>query len=77
MSIQPNESMTSNVTAELPDVLEQAMQNDEEEIKAYLSDTLHPLLSYALEEVEKLRPPDPVLFVAQFLLRHNPKKAAQ
>ena len=56
---------------------EQEVQTDEEDIKAYLGDTLVPLLAYALDELEKVRPPDPVLFLAHFLLRHNPKKSYQ
>ena len=56
---------------------EQGMQTDEEDLKAYLGDTLVPLLAYALDELEKVRPPDPVLFLAHFLLRHNPKKSYQ
>ena len=56
---------------------EQGIQTDEEELKAYLGDTLIPLLAYGLDEVEKIRPPDPVLFLAHFLLRHNPRKTYQ
>jgi protein dpy-30 len=52
-------------------------QTDEEDLKAYLGDTLVPLLAYGLDELEKIRPPDPVLFLAHFLLRHNPKKSYQ
>ena len=55
--------------------MEQGMQTDEEDLKAYLGDTLVPLLAYALDELEKVRPPDPVLFLAHFLLRHNPRKS--
>lgn len=56
---------------------EQGTQTDEEDLKAYLGDTLVPLLAYALDELEKVRPPDPVLFLAHFLLRHNPRKSYQ
>jgi protein dpy-30 len=52
-------------------------QTHEEDLKSYLGDTLVPLLAYALDELEKIRPPDPVLFLAHFLLRHNPKKSYQ
>ena len=55
----------------------QETQTDEEELKVYLGDTLVPLLAYALDELEKIRPPDPVLFLAHFLLRHNPRKSYQ
>jgi protein dpy-30 len=55
----------------------QQTQTNEEDLKAYLGDTLIPLLAYALDELEKTRPPDPVLFLAHFLLRHNPKKSYQ
>jgi protein dpy-30 len=56
---------------------EKTTQTNEEDLKAYLGDTLVPLLSYALDELEKIRPPDPVLFLAHFLLRHNPRKSYQ
>lgn len=55
----------------------QDTQTDEEDLKEYLGDTLVPLLPYALDELEKIRPPDPVLFLAHFLLRHNPRKSYQ
>ena len=58
-----------------PERIEQESQSDEEELKSYLGDTLIPILAYALDELEKVRPPDPVLFLAHFLLRHNPKKS--
>ena len=54
--------------------IEQSNQTNEEEIKAYLGDALIPLLAYGLDELEKARPKDPVLFLSHFLLRHNPKK---
>jgi protein dpy-30 len=56
---------------------DQQTQTSEEDLKAYLGDTLIPLLAYALDELEKVRPPDPVLFLAHFLLRHNPRKSYQ
>ena len=55
--------------------IEQSLQTDEEELKKYLGDSLVPLLAYGLDELEKARPSDPVLFLAHFLLRHNPKKS--
>jgi hypothetical protein len=33
--------------------------------------------SQTLDELEKLRPPDPTHFLAHFLLRHNPRKSYQ
>ncbi|EAY03629.1 Dpy-30 motif family protein [Trichomonas vaginalis G3] len=56
---------------------EQAQQTDEEELKQYLGDTLIPLLAYGMDELERIRPPDPVLFLAHFLLRHNPRRSNQ
>jgi protein dpy-30 len=44
----------------------QQTQTNEEELKEHLGDTFVPLLEYALDELEKLRPPDPVLFLAHF-----------
>lgn len=62
--------------AENPELMaEEETQTAEDELKAYLGDTLVPLLAYALDELEKVRPPDPVLFLAHFLLRHNPRKS--
>ena len=46
----------------------------EEELKEYLSEALFPLIEFGIEELEKTRPPDPVSFLAHFLLRHNPKR---
>lgn len=63
--------------AESPEGIAQETQTNEEELKEYLGDTLVPLLAYALDELEKIRPPDPVQFLAHFLLRHNPRKSYQ
>lgn len=76
MSSRNTESVLANEGTEEQSA-EQGMQTDEEDLKAYLGDTLVPLLAYALDELEKVRPPDPVLFLAHFLLRHNPKKSYQ
>jgi protein dpy-30 len=43
-------------------------------IRAYLDQTVVPLLLQALSEVAKERPANPVEFVAQYLLQHNPEK---
>jgi protein dpy-30 len=43
---------------------EQQTQTNEEELKEYLGGTLVLLLESALNELEKLRPPDPVLLLA-------------
>lgn len=58
-------------------VIEEETQTSEDDIKTYLGDTLVPILTYALDELEKVRPPDPVMFLAHFLLRHNPKRSYQ
>jgi protein dpy-30 len=67
-------SRPSGVAAEEPASAERQSQTNEEDLKAYLGDTLVPLLAYALDGLEKIRPPNPVLFLAHFLLRHNPRK---
>ena len=77
MSSRNTESLTLANEGTEEQSAEQGMQTDEEDLKAYLGDTLVPLLAYALDELEKVRPPDPVLFLAHFLLRHNPKKSYQ
>ena len=69
------ETRTVEALLGAPERIEQESQSDEEELKSYLGDTLIPILAYALDELEKVRPPDPVLFLAHFLLRHNPKKS--
>lgn len=70
------EAPIADAGAENPELMaEQETQTAEDELKAYLGDTLVPLLAYALDELEKVRPPDPVLFLAHFLLRHNPRKS--
>lgn len=74
----PNSAETDGNQENVAETLnEQTAQTDEEDLKNYLGETLVPLLSYALDELEKVRPPDPVLFLAHFLLRHNPKKSYQ
>jgi protein dpy-30 len=70
-------SRQSGVTADAAGGSERQTQTNEEDLKAYLGDTLVPLLAYALDELEKIRPPDPILFLAHFLLRHNPRKSYQ
>ncbi|EAY14841.1 Dpy-30 motif family protein [Trichomonas vaginalis G3] len=57
--------------------IEQSLQTDEEKLRTYLGDTLIPLLAYGLDELERIRPPDPVLFLSHFLLRHNPRRSYQ
>jgi hypothetical protein len=78
--VYPMASATARASgppSEEPAASERQSQTNEEELKAYLGDTLVPLLAYALDELEKIRPPDPVLFLAHFLLRHNPRKSYQ
>jgi protein dpy-30 len=70
-------SSALNFSGEVEAASDGQSQTNEEELKAYLGDALVPILTYALDEVEKLRPPDPVLFLAHFLLRHNPRKTSQ
>jgi protein dpy-30 len=43
-------------------------------IRAYLDQTVVPILLQALSEVAKERPANPVEFVANYLLQHNPDK---
>jgi hypothetical protein len=76
MTASASPSHPSGVSIEEP-TSEHQTQTNEEDLKAYLGDTLVPLLAYALDELEKIRPPDPVLFLAHFLLRHNPRKSYQ
>ena len=71
----PSKDLLEAETPETKD--DQETQTDEEELKKYLNDTLVPLLAFGLDELEKVRPSDPVLFLAHFLLRYNPKKSYQ
>ena len=73
--VSPSIENTASTEEMLEGKIEQSLQTDEEELKVYLGDTLIPLLAYGLDELEKARPQDPVLFLAHFLLRHNPKKS--
>ena len=80
MASPPDTAIDSSAhpTEEVADQnVEKNFQTDEEDLKNYLGDTLVPLLSYGLDELEKIRPPDPISFLAHFLLRHNPKKSYQ
>ena len=43
-------------------------------IRAYLDQTVVPVLLQALSEVAKERPANPIEFVAKYLLEHNPEK---
>lgn len=43
-------------------------------LRAYLDQTVVPLLMQALTECAKERPEQPIEFVANYLLEHNPEK---
>lgn len=43
-------------------------------IRAYLDQTVVPLLLQGLSSLVKERPPDPVEWLSQYLLKHNPQK---
>ena len=45
--------------------------------RAYLDQTVVPVLMQALSALVQERPADPIEFVAQYLLRHNPKAEAR
>ena len=77
ISESPSSMIPSNTEEFLENKIEQSLQTDEENIKEYLGDTLVPLLAYGIDELEKIRPHDPITFLAHFLLRHNPKKSYQ
>lgn len=42
----------------------------------YLEATILPLLLRALEELSKVRPPDPLTFLAAYLIGNNPQRSA-
>lgn len=43
-------------------------------IRAYLDQTVVPVLLQALAEVAKERPENPIEFVGQYLLKNNPER---
>lgn len=43
-------------------------------VRTYLDETVVPVMMQALAAVSRERPEDPVDFVAQYLLRHNPRR---
>jgi len=42
-------------------------------IRAYLDQTVVPLLLQSLSELVKERPQNPIEFIANYLLKHNPE----
>eukprot|EP00347_Sterkiella_histriomuscorum_P019216 403342494 len=42
-------------------------------IRAYLESNLMPLLLEALNELAKHKPQDPIEFIANYMLEHNPE----
>lgn len=44
--------------------------------QAYLETTVLPLLLRGLEELSKVRPPDPLTFLAAYLIGNNPQRSA-
>jgi protein dpy-30 len=44
-------------------------------VRAYLDQTVVPIMLQGLAEVARVRPDDPVEFLAAFLLKNNPHKA--
>lgn len=44
--------------------------------QAYLEATILPLLLRGLEELSKVRPPDPLTFLAAYLIGNNPQRSA-
>ncbi len=45
-------------------------------VRAYLDETVVPLLLSGMSELVKARPEDPVVFLASYLLKHNPNRGA-
>merc|ERR1719356_1319095 len=44
-------------------------------IRAYLDQTVVPILLDGMSELVKERPPNPIEWLASYLLRHNPQKS--
>ncbi|CAK87968.1 unnamed protein product (macronuclear) [Paramecium tetraurelia] len=43
-------------------------------IRNYLDQTVVPILLQAMTEVAKVRPPNPIEFIASYLTQNNPEK---
>lgn len=46
-------------------------------VRAYLEQTVVPVLMAGLQQLVRERPDDPIEFLCQYLQRNNPKKAQQ
>jgi hypothetical protein len=45
-------------------------------VRAYLDETVVPVMMQALAAVSRERPEDPVDYVAKYMLQHNPRRVA-
>lgn len=48
------------------------LMKDEKDVQNYITKNVKPTLSKGLTHLAKARPIDPVIFLAEFLLTHNP-----
>merc|ERR1711862_610594 len=68
---------TGNVAASSPAVSGMPSQVNLQNlsIRAYLDQTVVPILLDGMSELVKERPPNPIEWLASYLLRHNPQKS--
>ncbi|CAB9519379.1 dpy-30 homolog [Seminavis robusta] len=55
---------------------QQQQQNSSLPIRAYLDQTVVPILLDGMSQLVKERPPNPIEFLASYLLQHDPQRAA-
>ena len=75
--------MEEKVTLKKPSSIEEMDQDGGDEkkeedkvpVRTYLDNTVVPVLLSAMSELVKERPEDPIKFVANFLLKNNPKNS--
>jgi len=53
---------------------DEAVKADPLQIRTYMDAELMPLLTEALEELARSKPKDPIEFVANYMLEHNPER---
>lgn len=81
----PGENVDQGPAENLRDTVnaEEALENAQDKlnlqalpIRAYLDQTVVPLLLDGMSALVKERPPNPVEWLATYLLKHNPQNAA-
>ncbi|GIQ86978.1 hypothetical protein KIPB_008929 [Kipferlia bialata] len=61
---------------EAPMTLQDKLKSAALPTRAYLDETVVPLLLQGLMQLVQVRPENPIEYLASYLLQHNPNKAA-